>query len=163
MKLPSAVSLASLPIGLRSWLSTLVSSVSSGWNVEHLSDGRHAFVPTDVPYSAAAFSGDGTLVWTVPSQVRYAYTEIGKLMTLAVTVTNTTVSGTGRELRVTVPNGRLARHGAGAYALVDNAVFGAGLWISSGNIVSFYRADGGNWAASAAQTNVYATCVFEVQ
>lgn len=120
---------------------------------------------TSVAHSAGDFTGSGTITWTVASgdQTRFAYVEIGKTMIVSLVIATSSVSGTGTELRVAVPNGKTASNGGGAYALIDNGTSGVGRWLSTGGTyLAFYTPTNGNWTASTDNTYIYATCVFEI-
>jgi hypothetical protein len=63
---------------------------------------------TSVAFAAGNFTASGSMTWTVASgdQTTYAYTLIGKTMTLSFVIENSTVGGTGStELRIAIPGG----------------------------------------------------------
>lgn len=124
---------------------------------------------SDVAFSAGNFTGSGTITWTVASgdQGVFRYVEIGKTMFVTVQLNTTTVSGTGSDLRLTVPNGRTIGGGAyqGAARILDNGTADEGWWYAAGGLtyIAFKRnITGSNWSASTNNTYIYASCQFEI-
>lgn len=121
-----------------------------------------------VTYDSANFTGSGTLTWTVASgdQETFKYVEIGKTMIMSISLVTTSVSGTGSQLRVTVPNGRTINTGSyGVSTHSDNGTVETGFWIAPGGLtyVAFQRGLGAaNWSAATNATSLYATCIFEI-
>lgn len=119
-----------------------------------------------VAYSAGNFvPSAGT--WTVASgdQIYFRYVECGKTMMVLLVLTATTVSGGPAGLGVTIPNSRTAVAGYGSFHFTNNGTAGTGLWVAgpgTGQIVFYLDANSTAWAASTNNTNIYATCVFEI-
>jgi len=124
---------------------------------------------TPVAFSAGNFTASGAMTWTVGSgdQVTYAYTLLGKTMTIAFALNTTTVGGTpDTELRIAVPGGfTINRDMFNPIWTIDNGVEGTGLvWAASGTtVLRCYRPGRTNWAAATDATYVWGEIEFEVQ
>lgn len=114
----------------------------------------------DVAYSAANFTGSGSMVWTVTSgnHALYAYALVGRTASVLLTLGGTTVSGaTGSPLNVNLAGAFLPAKNTDALCFgQDNGVStSVRVRIISGDpIVRLYRLDGANWAVSAGNTNL---------
>lgn len=121
-----------------------------------------------VSFSAGNFTANGSMTWTVASgdQIVYAYTLVGKTMTLNVVLNTTTVGGTpNTSLRVAIPGGfTSAKAMGGSYFYSDNGTPDCSQWAvtASGSVVSFFLKNSGNWAASTDNTYIRADMSFEV-
>lgn len=123
-----------------------------------------------VEFSAGNFTGNGSMTWTLAAgdQTTFAYTMVGKTMTVALNLVTTTVGGTpNTTLQVTIPGGFTAAKTIfnAAALLVDNAARTTGsIGVASGStIISIVRTDAANWTASTDNTAVLGEITFEVQ
>ncbi len=160
---------AQLSPELRQALDSLTASLQNYLAVQHNSDGTHALgLWVQVPFSAQRFTGNQ--VWTVtnPNVVRYAYTKIGKTMTLAFNIVQTTVGGGATQLRIAIPDGFLAAaQETNTFSFSDNGTAGVGMaFVTRGAaVVTLVTNILGtvNWTAAAATTAVAGQITFEVQ
>lgn len=128
------------------------------------------YVPwTNVAYAAGNFTGSGAQTWTVESgdQTTFAYTILGKNMTVAFTLITTSVGGTPSiNLQITIPASKLsARSAYDTVYISDNATrsiavaeVGAG-----GSLIYIQKNDASNFTASTNATVVRGTVTFEIQ
>lgn len=124
-------------------------------------------VMTDVAFNAANFTGNGSLVWTLtdPDQVVFAYTLLGRIMTVYLVLDATSVSGSGFALQIKIPGGKTAsRNLYGPIAIVDNGTYSTGLaQVVAGTTIYIYKdISGTNWSASTNNTDVRGMLQFEV-
>ena len=125
---------------------------------------------TSVAYNASNFTTSGG-TWTVESadQVTLAYTLVGKTMTIAFVLNNTSVSTAGATLSIAIPDGfTAARTTFGASAPpVDNgsAVTGGTIQVASAGatVMLVSKLGGAAWADSTINTSVRGELTFEVQ
>ena len=122
---------------------------------------------TAVAFSAGNFTGNGAMTWTVASgdQLTYKYTLVGKTMTLAFWLTNTTVGGTPDiTLQIAVPGGFTASgFTANGCSIVNNGTAEAGGWcFANGTVVGVRRFNDAAWTASTDLTTVRGEISFEV-
>lgn len=108
-----------LPETVRQELDNLVVGINAMWEVGHNPDGTHKSVTEQgrasamgewmaAPFDASTFSSNVGANWTVETADvnTLAYTLVGKTMTLAFTLINTSVgAGATTELRITLPAG----------------------------------------------------------
>jgi hypothetical protein len=119
-------------------------------------------VPYAVPFVPGNFFGFGTMGWTVVAGnvVTFIYDLVGMSMNLSFTLQSTTVTVSGgltAALQMKIPDGWYA-----AYAvrndihIFDNAVPVTGYIVSAANsnLLSVFRTDGANFAASAGATSI---------
>jgi hypothetical protein len=157
---------------VRQVLDSYDGQVSAFLTREHLADGTHPFgLWTSVPYAATRFTASGAMTWTVTnaSVNTYAYTKLGKTITLAFWLNLTTVGGVvAPALELAIPDGwKVAKPMAATFGYMDNGVAGVGLVTAPRNGVKLnLYVDAStvvNWTASAALTSVYGQLTFEVQ
>lgn len=155
-------------------LSDVAAAVSAGWSIEHRPDGTHKTVTATgalyergraaavgewiaVPYASGNFTASGSMTWTVDAAdvTTYAYTLVGKTMTLAWWIDTSTTGGVASsDLRLALPAGfRAARSVDGAHNYLDTVAGFSGTGpcqISAGMAyVSLFRNLGGTaWALS---------------
>jgi len=163
----------------------IIAQISTSFGREHNDDDTHSTINATgtiaergrtfplgemipVPYLAGNFTGNGTMTWTVDGTDvnNLAYAVIGKLMFLAFNISATSVGGAvNSALQIAIPSHAMSsRYGAGSYQYADNGVAGAGAWQVSpnGTVVQLFNAASGNWTASANNTTVVGTAIFEV-
>ena len=163
----------------------IIAQISTSFGREHNDDDTHSTINASgtiaergrsfplgemipVPYLAANFTGSGTMTWTVDGADvnNLAYAVIGKLMFLAFNISATSVGGAlSSALQIAIPgHAQSSRYGAGSYQYADNGVAGAGAWQVSpnGTVLQLFNASSGNWTASANNTTVVGTAIFEV-
>jgi hypothetical protein len=155
MKPPMVPHGATNAAGLLDWLRQFASAISTGWVVEHKSNGKHDWHWTTPTFSALRYGG--ALTWTVESSDRLTerYGVLGNALLWQVRIATSTTGGTaGVQLLMRLPdNLRIATcTGAVSYA-VDNgtAVAGGPVERVSATEVALYRYDAGLW--SNASTN----------
>jgi len=113
-----------------------------------------------VAYASGNFTGSGTIVWTVDvgDQVVFKYKLSGRTLHIILSLQTTTVSGTGTELRITLPLGLTAAAGARSLiSVLDNNVAHTGIVDQSATTYSRVNTDTSsatNWAASTNQTQI---------
>lgn len=119
---------------------------------------------TDIAHAGGNFTGSGTITWTVAAgdQTTLAYTRIGTSLIIAFEIVNTTVSGTGSELRIALPLSLTAAKAVlTACYIIDNGTRTTG-WCGVGSgssYISINRTDNANFAASTDATSVYGTII----
>lgn len=124
---------------------------------------------TSVAFNAGDFTATGGMTWTVAAGdiATFAYTLVGKTMTVALHITNTTIGGVlANTIQIKIPGGfTSARSMFNATAtLIDNGFRSTGfLGVGAGstNIV-VRKTDITNYLASAAATTLIAQLSFEV-
>lgn len=125
---------------------------------------------TSVAHAGGNFTASGAMTWTVDSadQLTFAYTLVGKTMTVSISLSGTTPGGVAStDLKVAIPGSFTAAKsmfttGVGlAHGGTDEAiqVFVA----ASGTTISFRRMGGANWVLGSNGTDVRATITFEIQ
>jgi hypothetical protein len=133
---------------------------------------------TSEPFAAGNFTVvAGGATWTVEAadQLTFKYTKQGSVMTVAVVLSNTTISGVASSsaLIIKIPGGYEAVTGNafGTLYLRDNTVAGTGFLFTGTTVpnaaptpyISLKMTSGANWALSADATSIYFTFTFEVQ
>lgn len=109
----------------------------------------------DVAFNAGNFTTTGGGTWTVASgdQAMYAYREAGKLMTLNVNLSTTTIAGAPTELNIAIPNGGSVR--SGTDLAIPIILLSGGVWtanttwariVSGGTTVRIQKFDGSAFA-----------------
>jgi len=122
----------------------------------------------NIPYNAGFFVGGG-FAWTVEAAdvVTYAYSLVGKTMTITVYVQTTSLAGAANSLQVALPAGYTgAAFAAGSAYLSDNGVVVPAVWrVSPASSVILFGKNHTFNAAFTASTNltaVAATMSFQV-
>lgn len=128
---------------------------------------------TAVTYASGNFTAGGSQTWTVQSgdQTTYAYTLVGKTMTLTAELLTTSVGGTpNAELRIAIPGGFAASRAfvasgitirdSGSSATHEPMLIQGAAGVS---YLSLYLLGAPNWPATTNTTNVYVNVTFEVQ
>jgi hypothetical protein len=123
-----------------------------------------------VAFSAASFTGNGAMTWTLTSgdQLTYGYTLIDKTMTVAFVLATTTVGGTPNTLlQLAIPGGYVAAkdtwNGLGLVIDAGVGVAGGCGVAPGGTVIQMRRYDGANWTAGVDTTYVYGEISFEIQ
>lgn len=124
----------------------------------------------DIPYDSANFGGSGTLIWDLspPDLTAYAYTLLGRdrrTCVLNIKAENTSVSGVGNILEITLPPAIIPASGAAGPVLAFDAGTGViGFYsMAAGNpILSFIKLNFTDWAASTNSTSVYITVTYRI-
>lgn len=121
-------------------------------------------------FSAGDFTANGAMTWTLTSgdMVANRYMLLGKLMIWFVTLTTTSVGGVvDTTLRMTIPDGILPAvetNGQIAYCTDNGTLVDAFVTVRAGQSYAEIRKKTlANWTASANNTEVYFTMLFEVQ
>lgn len=119
-------------------------------------------------FSASDFSGGGSQTWTVGGSnvSAYAYTILGKCMTIIFSLRETTVGGTpGPDLYIRIPASKSAAKEIRTPIYVfDNEVAGIGfayLYPNDTNI-GVEKVAGVNWTASTNKTYIFGQMTFEI-
>lgn len=156
-----------LPPRVRDELEQLIASIQTGFN------GLNGqFAPwVDVPYSSASFRPPGAMTWTVDAgdQTSLRYQLAGKTLTVTFSFINTTVGGTpGPRLDLLIPNSfQASKLTYNTYHYIDNGTYGIGLTAVSPtapSVIQLFKTDfTANWSASASNTAMRGTIIFEVQ
>jgi hypothetical protein len=165
----------------RTWFNTLVDDDGSGTtgsifdvaDIDALMDAIDAELPTTwtvVAHSAANFTGNGAMTWTVASgdQTTYAYAKGGKkTLTVSFWIAGSTVGGTpNTDLQIAIPGGFVAaRFMANACNVIDNGTAETGYCFvaSAGTTIGIRRVNDANWSAATDATSVRGQITFEVQ
>ena len=142
-------------IGANGAICYVYDTTTDRWRLEWVLPGS----PISVTYAAGDYTGSGTITWTVAEAdvLRYAYYQIGKTLWINSYTDATTVSGTGTQLRITLPNSFAiaGRNQARLAYVADNGTARAGL-IQADDAATyvFFNPDlvGGNWAAATNAT-----------
>ncbi len=125
---------------------------------------------TSVAHDTNNFGGTGSMGWSVDlaDQVTFAYRQLGSTMTVAIVISNSSITGTpSTTLEITIPNGKVATKTmvqALAYA-VDGAtgVVPARIYTTaSGTTLSIDKTSGAVWTTSTNATFIQGTISFEV-
>lgn len=166
-------------------LSTIVASLTASYHKQHNADDTHSTITATgsitergralamgewriVGYDATAFTGSGSLTWTVTAaqQLTFQYTLIGKTMLLAFNFSSTTVGGVADlSLRVRLPDQFSSAHNVyNPIVLVDAGTAALGFAVSVVGVANpqlqFNRADGANF--SLGTTSVRGMVAFDV-
>jgi len=120
-------------------------------------------------YSAGDFTCNESMTWTVEAGdvTVFAYTIVGKTMTVAFQINDSTVGGTlSNTLQIKIPAAKTATkimYGAMG-RLVDNSVVTPGFCFvaAAGTNIGITRQDIGNYTASTNATHVYGQITFEI-
>jgi hypothetical protein len=120
-------------------------------------------------YDAANFTAQSAMTWTVESgDVKtYAYTTVGKKMTVAFYIATSTVGGTpANRVYIKIPDSKVAtKHVRTTCVVLDNGTAGIGMAdvAASGTTISIYKdAVGNNFSAATNTTEVYGEIEFEI-
>ena len=126
---------------------------------------------TSPAYSAGNFTASGSLTWTVEQAdiTTYAYTLVGKTMTVVFFIESTSTGGTASNiLQIAIPGSFTAAKRMSmptlwyADAGGANAV-GRAEVVSSGTVIRLTKMDNSNWSNAAANnTDVHGMITFEV-
>lgn len=122
-------------------------------------------VPT---FDAAIYTGSGTLVWTVAAGDvnNFRYSKNGKIWTLWLSLTTTTISGTGNNLKVTLPEGAVCARTQSFPVLLSLAgTLVAGICASTlgAAFIAFLKLDFSNFAPGTDNQGVECQIMLEVQ
>jgi hypothetical protein len=127
------------------------------------------YVPWTTPsFDAGDFTASGSMTWTVESGdvVTYAYTIIGKKMTVAFIFNTTTIGGTpSTNVKIKIPASKTA-----AKLMVTIAkMFNNGVWsngfcnvVASGDYIGVYNGDVTSLTAETDLTGVRGIITFEI-
>ena len=122
-------------------------------------------------FNAADFTAGGSQTWTVGSGdvTVYAYTLVGKTMTVAFKLDTTTVGGTPNpELRIKIPTGaNAAKNIYNLFRAADAgaaAVVGLALAVAGNPFISLFKdlTTTANWSAATDTTQVIGQITFEI-
>lgn len=169
----------------------LVASITTGYHREHNTDDTHGEIHCtsisehsrttpagewiSVPVATDNFIGSGAMTISVDQSnplFTYAYTLIGKTMTVSWVLLNFTVGGTPSTfLMLKIPGGFVAARGMGnaVGSFTDNGTVRAAVATvqpplsTSQPYIFLFRTDGGAWSASAANSTTFGQVSFEVQ
>lgn len=123
--------------------------------------------PVAVTFAAGNFTGNGSMTWTVASgdQTTFTYQQRGKVVTIWLTLTQTTVAGTPNTLlQVALPNSFAATVQADAICmLVDNSTpaLAWGSILAAGTTLLISRQDSAAMTAATDATQVRGVFTFE--
>lgn len=123
---------------------------------------------TSVAFSAGNFTGDGTITWTLGSsdQETFAYTLIGKTLTVAWRLTSTSTGGAAStSLQIVIPGGfTAAKQIENTHWYNDNGGgWVAGICEVAGTKILLYKANFAAWSnASTNNTGTFGQITFEV-
>lgn len=124
---------------------------------------------TPIAFDASAFTGNGAMTWIVAEadQVTLAYTLVGKTLTFAFTLRNTTVGGVlNNELRIEMPRQfTAAREMHVPVTLTDNGTrtTGCAIVVPDSTTIGIRRTNDANFAAATNATDVEGQLTFEVK
>ena len=126
---------------------------------------------TDVAYSGANFTANGSMTWTVQSGdvTTFSYTITGKTLTADFYLVNTTVGGTlNTTLQIAIPAGFTAAKSQRTPTVTyqDNAgteTVGTCEVTNGATVLSIRKLGSGNWTAATDTTNVLGRCTIAVQ
>lgn len=167
----------------------LVATLTAGYHTEHNDNDTHGDIHCDtiserarttpmgewikIPVVPGDFNTISAATWTVGTAnvVRLAYTMVGKTMTIALYISNSSVSAaTAQFLTFKLPGGyKSAAETYNPCIIKDNGVRGTGYFgviqTSPGGEALLYIECGGaaTWAVSASNTSVFGQLSFEVQ
>lgn len=155
MRIPSGVPGHRTLAELAQWAAGAFTVVRQSWNVEHRVDGTHGFQWTDIGFTAANFTGSGTMTWT-PSNTdvqTYQYARVGDLVVLQWAIQTSDCSGGGTELRLALPSGLLspAVRSPSTHWYVDaggTGAVGRAVIVQDEAFVRLFKADLSNWTAT---------------
>lgn len=121
----------------------------------------------DTPaFSAGAFTADAGS-WTVGAAdvVTYAFARLGRMMTVAFTLQNTTVAGGPAVLRIVIPESRTAAKTiSNPVVIVDDGdpEIGEARVTAAGDLIEITRIDGSTFSAATDSTGVRGEITFEL-
>lgn len=125
---------------------------------------------TDVAYNAANFTASGTMTWTVVAgnHVAYAYSLVGKTLTVIFNFQNTNVGGAADiSLIIPIPGGLVSELQVLNSIRIRNAatyLTGYAVVVAGGTQILFRRIDNTTWTLTAGgDTDVTGQITFEVQ
>lgn len=128
------------------------------------------FTWTTQAFNAADFTAIGSMTWTVDSGdvLTYAYLIVGKMMTVAFWLQNTSIGGTlDSNLLIKIPAGKIAaKRIANALIYFNNSLDGIGMCFVIGgesNIRLSKSLSAPNWSASTNGSFYLGTITFEIQ
>jgi hypothetical protein len=123
---------------------------------------------TTPAFAAGDFTANGIMTWTVAAgdvQV-YAYTIIGKMMTVSFRINTTTVAGTpNTDLNIKIPASKVATKAMyNPILIIDNGVrsIGVAAVATGGTLIILNRTDVANWTAAVDTTYVMGQITFEI-
>jgi hypothetical protein len=124
---------------------------------------------TSVPFNAKNFTGNGSMTWTVgPGNVTtYAFTLVGRTMTVIFHVAGSTVGGQANtQLRIAIPGGKTATKRARAWCQNFNSTHSASFCevIAGATTINIYKdlTSTTNWTGDKDLTAVYGQITFEI-
>lgn len=167
MKLPLAPRFSTLA-DLAAWASGLASSIAAGWNVDHRDDGTHVFPWVRPTFTAAQFTGNSAMTWTVASGgvSSLKYMRVASTMTVSFAITGTVGGTPSNQLRIAIPDEARAplpgAHIAGTFSYTDAGVEGTGIVQAIDRLLVLFKGSAaGNWTAGTAV--VQGSVQFEVE
>lgn len=146
--------------------SLLYDATSSRWRLFGLSTAPGLW--TAVAHSAGNFTSDSGS-WTVDAgdQTTYAYTLVGKTMTVAFAIVTSDVGGTPTQLRIAIPGGfTAAKTIYNTCYTIDAGTPGLGIATvsASGTVIQVFRQGAAAWTTTSGDdTQVIGQITFEVQ
>lgn len=124
---------------------------------------------TTPTFSAGNFTGNGSMTWTVAAGdvTTYAYTVVGKKMTVLFNIVTTTVGGTpNSSLQIAIPGSFTAAKAVfSTFNYNDNGAaraIGVAQVAASGTNILLQTMTGANWTAATDNTHVQGQITFEV-
>lgn len=124
--------------------------------------------PIVVAHAGGNYTGSGSMTWTVEAadQVTYTYRQAGKFLYVTVNINASSVGGTpSTTLQIALPSGFVCtRSFLVPSVAVNNGVLASSYInpVAGGTVLRVFLLSGGNWTASTNNTNVLATCEFEI-
>lgn len=151
-------------VGANGRISLVYDGTTDRWRAVAVDPGA----PINVAHAAGNFTASGSMTWTVEAadQITFTYRQSGKFLYLTLNTNATSIGGTpSTELYTALPAGFVCTRSFLIPTIgVNNGVL-AHIYINpvaGGTVLRFYLFAGGNWTASTNNTNVLATCEFEV-
>ena len=123
---------------------------------------------TTPTFAAGDYTASGSMTWTLQAGdvISMAYIIKGKMMTVAFSLTTTTVGGTlSTDLLIAIPASKVAtKRMLNPVYIIDNGTrtTGYALVNNSGTTIIINRSDLANWTASTNNTDVYGQITFEI-
>lgn len=123
---------------------------------------------TTPSYSAGNFTANGAMTWTVAAGdvTTYAYSNLGKTMTVALYLSTTDIGGTpDTTLSVAIPNSKVSTKAVGFPCWFhDNGTpsIGKAEIPASGTTIGLQKIDQSNWTATTGGMRVRCVLTFEV-
>lgn len=147
---------------------TTTLAIATPSTVTSIPPGDVAVTWTNVAYASGNFTGNAAMTWSVGAgdQTTYAHASVGKLVTITIVITDSSVGGTpNTTLQVALPAGMTAVVAQGwPFWFSDDGISGIGRCTvaAGGTVLQFQKANGTAWNATTNATDIEFTGALQV-